>query len=101
MHPAEESYLAKFRTLASTKASIVAMTAELRGICESLSDWQKTAYDLASLGGSASRPEWSDDRLKGLVTLRSRLIDYQRQAEELRAAWEALTPEQRLGFAAP
>lgn len=99
MNPNEESYLAKYRSLADMKNRITAMIGELRSICGSLQDWPKTAADLSSPG--SMHPEWSDDKLADLVALRANLVVYHQRMEEIRRAWSQLTEKEKSGFAAP
>lgn len=97
----EEAYLAKFRSLAAKKKHIGGMIAGLGLICESLKGWEKTAAHLSALDGNSLHPEWSEERLKGLLVLRSLLMDYHQEAEHLRQAWGNLTAEQKTGLADP
>lgn len=101
MNDAEESYLAQFRTLAEKRARIIGMIAELRSICESLKDWEKTASEVATLGGNEIRPEWSDDRLRGLITLRALLCEYHALTQEIRRTWQRLKDSEKTGFSDP
>ncbi len=97
----EETYLTQFRALEKKKNVIVGMIADLQLIGDSLKEWQRTAAELGARGSGAMRPEWSEERLKGFVTLRSLLIDFHQRTEEIEKAWNSLTKEQRIGLADP
>lgn len=98
MNQNEEAYLKKYRALADQRSKIEGMIGSLSGICQSLKDWQKTAAALCMPGGD---PAWADDRLMELSALKSHLVVYYQQSEEIRKAWGLLAPDEKLGFSDP
>lgn len=89
MNTKEITYLDKFRELHRLKGSIDAMIGEFRAVCESLKAWQKTAAELATLN-QRSRPEWSEERFKGLLTLRGAMLEYHNLKEQVKKMWNDL-----------
>jgi len=99
MNEKENAYLAKFRELHAARKVIEKMIAELRAICESLKDWQKTAGDIASMGGVG--PEWSDGRLNGLLALRAAMVSFHGMKTELVRTWGNMATDEKVGLAEP
>lgn len=99
MNEAAIEYVSKYRDLHARREEVKVLIEELRGVCESLKDWQATAKDLASTPFAEHR-HWSDDRLSRLATLRTKLIEYHRVREATEDAWRKLKEADRLGLAA-
>jgi hypothetical protein len=97
----EEFYVAKFRELAAKNRAIVGVIVDLKAICESLNDWQKTAADLASPDGVSARSQWQADKTTAIAGLRSLLIEYDQLTKAVEMAWRPLSIIQKDGLASP
>ena len=98
MGKTELAYLMKCRELSAKQDRINGLIASLRKVCESLSNWRETAYQLCSPG---SQGGWSDGSLRELSTLRSELIQYHGLSVEASKLWDSLTPDEKTGLANP
>jgi len=101
MNPKEESYLTKYRALGDLKNKIIARIAELREICNSLNDWPATAEFLCNPGVNFTHSGWGDDSLKDMLALKSTLIVYHQQMNEIRREWSQMSEKEKSGFADP
>ena len=101
MNEAEQLYLLKFRELTSKRSAIIRKIADLRKICETLKDWQKTAGELSNPGFGSLHIEWSDESLAGLTDLRLALKAYHLQAEGIEKTWKSLSADEKVGLADP
>lgn len=97
----ESDYLSRFRLLHAKQEQVKAAIRELDGLCDSLKNWRKTAFEIGTPGWHGSESVWEDARLKKVLSLKTLLIEFSGLHRTTEQAWQAMSEEERLGLASP